>query len=162
MQELGRIGSKILAVAAAISLAACATKAPSTTATQPATAEPASAQMTAKPYPKGIQCVWNPIMRNGYYTVLDNRHVVIESTGKKHYLLTLTRYCNDLDTSWSIAFNSHGNQLCGPGDSVITRNDRCPIQYLEPVANVAAAKALIAARKAAKKAKQDGQPAETK
>lgn len=161
MPELGRIGSKILAVAAAISLVACATKQPEAVATPTTTAAPAIAAtpVQAKPYPQGIQCVWHPLLRNGYYTVLDNSHVVIETTGKKYYLLTLARYCMDLDASWQIAFQSHGDQLCAPGDSVITRSDRCMIQYLEPVAGTAQAKALVAARAAAKKPKKEGAPA---
>jgi Family of unknown function (DUF6491) len=111
-------------------------------------------QVTPKPYPNGINCVWRPLLRSGYFTVLDDRHVVVEGDNRKYYLLTLTHGCFDIDTAFKLGITSHGEQLCGPGDSIVTRRDRCPIQYLEEVSSGADAKAIVAARDAAEKARR--------
>lgn len=154
MTKLGGTLSRGLALVSVIGLAACATTSPTTKAT-------AANPVAARPYPKGIQCVWQPELRNGYYNVIDHRHLVIESLAKQHYLLTLQRYCMDLESAINVGFDTHGGQLCAPGDSVITPQDRCPINYLEPVASVAEAKAVIAARAAVQKnkEKQENKPA---
>jgi hypothetical protein len=151
MKKLGGVLSGGLALAAAVSLAACATTTPPSTATSSAAAAP----VKARPYPEGIKCVWKPELRHGYYTVIDHRHLVVQSPAKKYYLLTLQRYCMDLESSINVGFQTHGSQLCAPGDSVITPKDRCPINYIEPVASVAEAKALVKGRADVKKQQQD-------
>ena len=112
-----------------------------------------------KPYPEGINCVWLPNLRSQYYSLIDDRHLVIEATRKKYYLLTLSRRCRDLDTTLDIGLETHGSQLCGPGDSIITDSDRCMIQYLEDVKNYDDAQQIVEdrdnAEKAARKKKDD-------
>jgi Family of unknown function (DUF6491) len=113
-------------------------------------AKPAKSE--SKPYPEGINCVWAPNLRSQSFYVIDDQHLVIELPFKKRYLLTLTRRCWDLDTVEVLRLASHGDQICGPGDSVVTSRDRCMIAYLEEVPSYKDGKAIVAAREAAKKA----------
>ena len=107
------------------------------------------------PPPSGITCAWLPPLRSQYYTVIDDQHLVIEGAGRKYYLITLMRRCFDLDTTLDIGLSSHGDQLC-TGDSIIIDRDRCPIGSVESVGSEAEAKMLVQARKAAEKAKRQG------
>ncbi|MFZ1990498.1 MAG: DUF6491 family protein [Alphaproteobacteria bacterium] len=107
---------------------------------------------SVKPLPTGINCVWKPFLRSGYFTVIDDQHIVIEADSRKYYLLTLSHRCFDIDTALGLRIDGHGDQLCGPGDSIITRRDRCQIEYLEEVSGDSEAKAIVAARAAAAKA----------
>ena len=122
----------------------------------PALAEDAAAAQTkAKPYPEGVNCIWSPNQLSQSYYVIDDQHLVIEQPFKKRYLLTLTRVCWNLDVVNALRFTARGNQLCGPGDSVITNRDRCMIAYLEEVPTYDAAKTIVADRKAAEKAARE-------
>jgi Family of unknown function (DUF6491) len=107
---------------------------------------------SVKPYPSGINCIWKPRLRSGSFTLIDNQHLVLEGGDKKHYLLTLYNRCFDLDIALALRIDGHSDQLCGPGDSIVTKRDRCPIEYLEEVAGTSEAKAIVAARAAAAKA----------
>lgn len=107
---------------------------------------------SVKPLPTGINCVWKPTLRSGYFTVIDDQHIVIEGADRKHYLLTLSHRCFDIDTALGLRIDGHGDQLCAPGDAITTRRDRCPIEYLEEVSGESEAKAIVAARAAAAKA----------
>ncbi|HXZ67747.1 MAG TPA: DUF6491 family protein [Alphaproteobacteria bacterium] len=107
---------------------------------------------SVKPLPTGINCVWKPLLRSGYFTVIDDQHIVLEGDNRKYYLLTLSHRCFDIDTAIGLRIDGHGDQLCGPGDSIRTRRDRCPIEYLEEVSGNSEAKAIVAARAAAAKA----------
>jgi hypothetical protein len=107
---------------------------------------------SAKPLPTGINCIWKPTLRSGYFTEIDDQHLVLEGADRKYYLLTLSHRCFDLDTAIGLRVDGHGDQLCGPGDAIITRRDRCPIEYLEEVSGAGEAKAIVAARAAAAKA----------
>ena len=94
-------------------------------------------------------CIWTPEMRSGYYTVIDDQHLVIEGAGKKYFLVTLFTKCFDLDTTLQLGFKSRADQLCS-GDSIITGRDRCGIWTIEPVPSSDAAKALVDSRKSQK------------
>ena len=119
----------------------------------PARADQASAAKSEpKPYPEGINCIWAPNLRSQSFYVIDDQHLVIEQSLKRNYLLTLTRKCWDLDTVETLRLASHGDQICGPGDSVVTDRDRCMIAYLEEVPSYQDGKAIVAAREAAEKA----------
>ena len=107
---------------------------------------------SVKPFPTGINCVWKPTLRSGYFTVLDDQHIVIEGDNRKYYLLTLTHRCFDIDMALGLRVDGHGDQICGPGDTIVTKRDRCPIEYLEEVSGESEAKAIVAARAAAAKA----------
>ena len=107
---------------------------------------------SVKPYPTGINCVWKPSLRSGYFSVLDDQHLLIEGDNRKYYLLTLSHRCFDIDTALGLRIDGHGDQLCGPGDAIMTRRDRCPIEYLEEVSGSAEAKAIVAARASAARA----------
>ncbi len=103
---------------------------------------------SVKPYPTGINCVWKPTLRSGYFTQIDDQHLVIEGADKKHYLLTLYNRCFDLDTAIALRIDGHNDQLCAPGDSIVTKRDRCTIEYLEEVPSTSEAKAIVKARAA--------------
>ena len=107
------------------------------------------------PPPSGVTCAWMPPLRSQYYSVIDDQHLVVEGTGRKYYLLTLTRRCFDLDTTLDIGISSHGDQVCA-GDAIIIDRDRCTIGSVEGVDNEAVAKTLVQARAAAEKAKREG------
>jgi Family of unknown function (DUF6491) len=145
-----RFGMAALSCAAGLVMAICA----------PAFADdnaPASGdqpQLTPRPFPSGINCVWRPQLRSGYFSVIDDSHIVIEGDNRKYYLITLTHRCFDIDTNFQLAFTARGDQLCGPGDSIITKRERCPIQYLEEVGSYSDGKSVVALRDAAAKAKR--------
>jgi hypothetical protein len=107
---------------------------------------------SVKPFPSGINCVWKPTLRSGSFTLIDNQHLVIEGADRKYYLLTLYNRCYDLDIAVALRVEGHADQICGPGDSIITKRERCPIEYLEEVSGTSEAKAIVAARAAAAKA----------
>ena len=107
------------------------------------------------PPPSGVTCAWLPLLRSQYYSVIDDQHLVIEGSGRRYYLLTLTRRCFDLDTTLDIGLSSHGDQLC-TGDAIIIDRDRCTIGSVESVASEAEAKMLVQARATAEKAKRQG------
>jgi len=51
---------------------------------------------------------------------LDNRHLIISSFHKKHYLISLNSFCQDLDSAHTIALDqSMDNSLYAKFDSVI-------------------------------------------
>lgn len=112
-----------------------------------------NAPASVPPPPSGISCAWMPPLRSQYYSVIDDQHLVIEATGRRYYLITLTRRCFDLDTTLDIGLSSHGDQLC-TGDAIIIDRDRCTIGSVEAVANEAEAKMLVQARAAAEKARR--------
>jgi hypothetical protein len=109
---------------------------------------------TPRPYPKGITCIWMPNLNSQSYTVIDDRHLVIQAPHGNRYLLTLARRCTELGTTLELRLARHDDQLCAPGDSIVTGRDRCPIQYLEGVASEAEAESLVDARAAAERAKR--------
>lgn len=107
---------------------------------------------SVKPYPKGINCIWKPTLRSGYFTQLDDRHIVLQGADRKFYLLTLYTRCFDLDTATGLRIDGHADQLCGPGDAIMTHRDRCAIEYLEEVSGTSEAKSIVTAREAEAKA----------
>lgn len=121
---------------------------------QPPAQNETAAPPAAKPYPQGLTCVWMPSLRSQFYSVIDDQHLVMDSAPNRKFLITLARRCFDLDTTLDIGIDAHGNQLCN-GDAILIGRDRCVIEYIEEVANEAEAKAIVAGRKAAEKAKRD-------
>lgn len=108
--------------------------------------------------PKGITCIWMPTPNAHSYTVIDDRHLVIQAAHGAFYLLTLSRHCTELRTSLQIGLARRDGQLCAPGDSIVSGNDRCPIQYIEGVASEAEAEAVVDGRQAAGKARRTPPP----
>jgi hypothetical protein len=112
------------------------------------------APASVPPPPSGISCVWLPAVRAQYYSVIDNRHLVIEGPNRTYYLVTLTHQCFDLDTTLDIGISAHGDQLC-TGDAIVIDRDRCIIQSVETVPSEAEAKTIVKARSDAEKAKRN-------
>ncbi len=68
---------------------------------------------------------------------LDNQHLIVSSSYRSQYLVTLQNYCVDLDTSNSIAFDqSISNSLSANFDSIIVadqRNQKCRINTIHQI-----------------------------
>ncbi|HHL31589.1 MAG TPA: hypothetical protein ENJ41_03315 [Oceanospirillales bacterium] len=68
---------------------------------------------------------------------LDNRHLIVSSNHKKHYLLTLDSYCVDLDFSHSIIIKqSMSHRLSVFFDSIVipkNHNSTCRIKAIHVI-----------------------------
>lgn len=88
---------------------------------------------------------------NGY-NVIDNQHVVLNGGASRHYLVTTAGSCPDLRSGVRIATSFSANtRLCRPFIEYLIpeRGFRCPIDTVEQVDSLDAARALIAEREAA-------------
>lgn len=130
----------IAALGALSALGATAARADDAQPTKPA----------ARPYPHGITCAYIPDMAGEGYGVIDDKHLVVDGTGRKKFLVTLFMRCFDLQTTLAIRFDRHGSDLC-TGDSIRAGHDRCRIQYVEEVTDSKDADNIVAARDAAEK-----------
>jgi Family of unknown function (DUF6491) len=142
------LSQTVIGLGLAIGLVGCAA-AVQADQTRPASVPPSR----VAPAPSGVSCVWRPEIRDGYYNVVDDSHLVIQSIGKKYYLVTLGRRCIDLDTGVALGLESNADELC-TGDSVKTRSDRCVIDSIEAVPGNKEAAALVKARELAHKQAQ--------
>lgn len=85
---------------------------------------------------------------NGY-TVIDARHVLLNGSASRHYLVTTRARCSGLTYGARIATTFGDNaRLCAPFIEALYSDDgwRCPIASVEEVDSPEAARALIDAR----------------
>jgi Family of unknown function (DUF6491) len=78
---------------------------------------------------------------------IDDRQLIVETTPKKAYLLTLFSPCRELDFAITIGLTSFGNTVSAGFDRVVVQNDpSCRIKTIQPLD----LKLMNAARKAAR------------
>ena len=53
------------------------------------------------------------------YTVLDESNLIVESSVRRKYHVTLDRRAHGLKSSWAIGFKSTANQICAPFSEVV-------------------------------------------
>lgn len=111
----------------------------------------------AKPYPTGITCAWVPDPFG--YGVIDEKHMVLDGSASRKYLVTFMSRCYGLNYAMGIGLERHGSQICS-GDAVVAGHDRCVIRYIEQVKDGREAAAIVEGRNAAedagRKNKSDG------
>jgi len=87
---------------------------------------------------------------NGY-SVIDDRHVLLNGGASRHYLVTTRNRCPDLRFGMQLGFSfGRTARLCRPFiEHIVTGGPvRCSIETIEEVENRQAAQALIDARAA--------------
>ena len=83
------------------------------------------------------------------FNALDDHHVYVNVGTSEHYLFTTDEGCFGLRFADGIRIAEAVNRVCGDGTSFLTFNHagagtmRCRIMKIEPVADEAAARALI-------------------
>lgn len=87
------------------------------------------------------------------FHVIDNEHVVLRGAGRRYYLATLFSDCTGLRFTESIALTSRTGTICEYGGEYIVFDDtgfrqRCYIDKVERVDDIAAARALVEQREA--------------
>lgn len=85
---------------------------------------------------------------NGY-SVIDDRHVVLNSGASRHYLITTRTRCSGLSFGAQIATSFGDNaRICPPVAEYIIPSDgwRCAIDTIEEVESQEQAEALVAER----------------
>jgi hypothetical protein len=104
-------------------------------------------------------CFNNRQVRN--FDALNDRHVYVEASGKKNYLLTMRNPCNGLRNAHGIAVRNATSRVCDNGFAEIIyeelgRLQRCRIGTIERVENKKEAKAVVAEREADEKRRREG------
>ena len=125
-----------------------------------ASAEEASANEAE---PKENICFWVSSVRD--FRAIDNKHVYLKGTGKEQkFLATLFQHCHGVRWAETIALQSRPtSRICSNGNEHLQVFDhsrsslpkRCLISDIERVESLDAAKALVAKRKADKKAQEE-------
>ena len=132
--------SKLLRLAAGALVAAAL----STGSTLAQDAEPSA---DIDPNAEPPRCVW---LRNiNGYSVIDREHLVLNGGASRHYLATLRNPCPDLRFGAQIGTSfGRSERICRPVVEYITVDDgwRCPIDQIEEVDSLKAARALVEAR----------------
>ncbi|PWE16606.1 hypothetical protein DDZ18_12630 [Marinicauda salina] len=85
------------------------------------------------------------------YSVIDDRHVLLNSGASRHFLITTSTRCSGLRFGIQIGASFDDNErLCPPLVEHLVTDDgwRCPIESIEPVADIDAARELIEQRSA--------------
>lgn len=126
--------------------ALAALAAPALADDETAPGSPPSDKPAAKPYPSGITCAWIPDPFG--YGVIDEKHMVLDGSASRKYLVTFHTRCYGLRYAFGIGLERHSSQLCS-GDSVVAGHDRCTIRYIEQVKDAREANAIVEARLAA-------------
>ncbi|MBR9825722.1 MAG: hypothetical protein GYB36_07955 [Alphaproteobacteria bacterium] len=82
------------------------------------------------------------------YSVIDNEHLVINSGPRRHYLVTLRRGCWGLRSGTRIgtSFHEHERITMPRTEFILTENGRCPIDMIEEVESLDAARAIVEQR----------------
>ncbi len=82
-------------------------------------------------------CIHEPSIRG--YTVLDERNLVIEASGRRSYLVTLQRRAHGLRSTWQIGLRDRTSRVCAGfseivvGDNIISDSIRiADIRELTP------------------------------
>lgn len=85
------------------------------------------------------------------YSVIDDRHAVLNSGASRHYLVTTRTRCSGLRQGVALGTSFGGNQrICNPQLEYLTPEDgwRCAIETIEEVESREAAESLIEQRAA--------------
>jgi len=82
------------------------------------------------------------------YVVLDRQHLILRGGASRAYLVTLQRRCWGLREGYQLGTSFHGNErINNPRfEYITTGDDRCYIDTIEEVENVAEARELIESR----------------
>lgn len=83
------------------------------------------------------------------YTVIDDRHFILQSGANNHFLVTTATRCSGLQYGIQLATSIRGNQrICQPFNEYVIPEDgwRCRIAAIEAVDSPDAARELVAAR----------------
>lgn len=96
------------------------------------------------------------------FETLDDYHVFLRGrTQKRNYLAQASRRCRDLDFTSKITVSFENKMVCPPMIEFIhSSNDRCPIKFIEKVANKEAARKIVAARAKARQEKAEARAKE--
>ncbi|MCF6293721.1 MAG: DUF6491 family protein [Robiginitomaculum sp.] len=92
---------------------------------------------------------------------LDDYHVFLRGrTQKRNYLAQASRRCRDLDFTSKITVSFENKIVCPPMIEFIhSSNDRCPIKFIEKVANKDQAEQIVAERAKLRQEKADARAA---
>ncbi len=71
-----------------------------------------------EPEPRGSDCIFEGSIRD--YRALDDRNLVVTSTGKQKYHMRLSRNAFGLSSAWGIGFVTQTGQICPGSDLVVT------------------------------------------
>lgn len=66
---------------------------------------------------RGSDCIYEPSIRG--YSVLDESNLIVSTSGRRKYHVTLQRRAFGLRSSWGIAFRSRTNNICSAFGEVI-------------------------------------------
>jgi len=66
-------------------------------------------------------CIHEPSIRG--YTVLDERNLIVEASGRQSYHVTLQMRAHGLRGSWGIAFDSPTSRICAGFSEIIFKGD---------------------------------------
>jgi hypothetical protein len=83
---------------------------------------------------------------------LDDGHAFVKVSAGTFYLFTVEERCSGLKLARTIAIDASSVRVCGDGDSLLSfdypavGSMRCRIEKIDPVADMAAALALIDSR----------------
>lgn len=86
------------------------------------------------------------------YSVIDDRHLVLNSGVNRHYLVTTRQQCRGLRYGVRVATSIDGPRtICSPSFEYVMPNDgmRCGVDMIEEVESVDAAEQIVAERIAA-------------
>lgn len=94
------------------------------------------------------------------WDALDNRHLYIEVSAKKRYLLTLFSECRGIRFAQAIALSNQTGRVCRSDLGTVTFRDgqrtaRCTIVDIQSVADREAARALLEAESATQDEAED-------
>ena len=70
---------------------------------------------------RGSDCIYEPSIRG--YTVLDESNLIVSTSGRRKYLVTLQRRAFGLRSSWGIAFRSQTSSICSAFSEVLFEGD---------------------------------------
>ena len=66
---------------------------------------------------RGSDCIYEPSIRG--YNVLDESNLIVSTSGRRKYHVTLQRRAFGLQSSWGIAFRSQTNNICSAFSEVL-------------------------------------------
>ncbi|MDH3577932.1 MAG: DUF6491 family protein [Gammaproteobacteria bacterium] len=66
---------------------------------------------------RGSDCIYEPSIRG--YKVLDESNLIVSTSGRRKYQVTLQRRAFGLQSSWGIAFRSQTNTICSAFSEVL-------------------------------------------
>jgi len=92
------------------------------------------------------------------YSVIDDRHVVLNGGVSRHYLVTTRQQCRGLRFGVRVATSIDGPRtICSPGFEYIMPDDgmRCGIDTIEEVESIEAAEQIVSERIAAEDAARE-------